>query len=322
MTVPRQNLLRLLKTDIAYVLSFVPIIKNGFGAAKQAYQRVLWHPIFVKKYCIKYRLNDKPKLKMHFVFKDSRLQNRDNIQPKLFKQRNTDAEKLRNQYLDGGGWQQIDGWLYLKALRLTDFLDKCQEFANITGNIGEIGLYFGKYFIFLYLICRNNENIIGVDLFEFSEWEKTFYQNFKNWRYSEKEPIIIKRNSLQIDSKELLEKSNGPYRMFSVDGGHSTEVALHDLRLANEVLVDGGIIMLDDYFDPKFPGVSEAVCRFFLLHPEEVRVAPFLITGNKLFFATKNYADLYRKAIDDAIDRAREEVWDSEIFGSKVITIL
>lgn len=256
------------------------------------------------------------------MFKEFRLQNENNLQPELFKQRHIEAEKLRNQYLDDGGWQKVDGWLYLKALRLTDFLDKCQAFANIHGNIGEIGLYFGKYFIFLYLICRNNENIVGVDLFESSEWEKKFYKNFKNWRYLKKEPIIIKRNSLQIDTKELLEKANGPYRMFSVDGGHSTEVALHDLRLANEVLVDGGIIMLDDYFDPKFPGVSEAVCRFFLLHSGQARVAPFLITGNKLFLATTNYAELYRKAIDDAIDRASEEVWDAELFGSKVITIL
>ena len=137
-----------------------------------------------------------------------------------------------------------------------------------------------------------------------------------------KKPIIIKRDSLQVETKELIEKANGPYRMFSVDGGHSTDVALHDLRLANEVLVDGGIIMLDDYFDPKFPGVSEAVCRFFLLHSGEVRVAHLFITGNKLFLETTNYAQLYRKAIDDAIDRAREEVWDAEVFGSKVITIL
>ena len=250
------------------------------------------------------------------------MQSKDSIHPELFKHRNKDAEKLRNKYLDGGGWQKIDGWLYLKALRLTDFLDKCQDIAEIKGNIGEIVLYFGNYFIFLYLITRNNENIVGIDLFEFSEWEKNFYRNITNWHYLEKEPIIIKRNSLQVETKELIEKANGPYRMFSVDGGHSTDVALHDLRLANEVLVDGGIIMLDDYFDPKFPGVSEAVCRFFLLHSGEVRVAPFLITGNKLFLATTNYAQLYRKAIDDAIDRAREEVWDAEVFGSKVITIL
>ena len=59
------------------------------------------------------------------------MQSKDSIHPELFKQRNKDAEKLRNKYLDGGGWQKIDGWLYLKALRLTGFLDKCQYIAGI-----------------------------------------------------------------------------------------------------------------------------------------------------------------------------------------------
>ena len=76
--------------------------------------------------------------KMHFAFKGARVQSKDSIHPELFKHRNKDAEKLRNKYLDGGGWQKIDGWLYLKALRLTDFLAKCQDIAEIKGNIGEI----------------------------------------------------------------------------------------------------------------------------------------------------------------------------------------
>ena len=41
------------------------------------------------------------------------------------------------------------------------------------------------------------------------------------------------------------------------------EVALHDLRLAHSVKAEGGVVMVDDYFDPKFLGVSEAVNRFF-----------------------------------------------------------
>jgi len=37
----------------------------------------------------------------------------------------SDALTLWQDYLDGGGWEAIDGWLYLKALRLTDFNDQC-----------------------------------------------------------------------------------------------------------------------------------------------------------------------------------------------------
>jgi hypothetical protein len=240
----------------------------------------------------------------------------------LSQMRWSDAQALRHDYLDGGGWETIDGWLYLKALRLTDFIDQCQDALNINGNIGEIGIYFGKYFILLYLSARREEKVIGVDLFAIPKWEKEFYSGMLRWKHGGTEPLIVKRNSLEVAAEHLLEWAGGPYRLFSVDGGHSLEVALHDLRLANAVMVEGGVIMVDDYFDPKFPGVSEAVNRFFLLYGNEVRVEPFLITGGKLFLATKEYGKLYREAIYAAIDKNLEEIWDAELFGSKVTTIL
>jgi len=231
-------------------------------------------------------------------------------------------EALRQAYIDDGGWEKIDGWLYLKALRLTDFIDKCQDHMGVFGNIGEIGIYFGKYFIFLNLINRVNEKIVGIDLFENNEWAEKFQENLLSWRSDGEQAKVIRRNSLDVTSKELLEWSGGPYRLFSIDGGHSTEVALNDLGLAHEVLADGGVVMVDDYFDPKFPGVSEAVNRFYLLSKKSRKTVPFLITGNKLFLSTIGHSELYLKAIRAAVDEEEAEVWDAEMFGHKVIVIL
>ena len=38
--------------------------------------------------------------------------------------RSARGEALRQAYIDDGGWEKVDGWLYLKALRLTDYIDK------------------------------------------------------------------------------------------------------------------------------------------------------------------------------------------------------
>ncbi|PPR58926.1 MAG: hypothetical protein CFH10_01949 [Alphaproteobacteria bacterium MarineAlpha4_Bin2] len=236
--------------------------------------------------------------------------------------RSANRETLRKAYIDDGGWEKVEGWLYLKALRLTDFIDKCHDNLGIKGNIGEIGLYFGKYFLFLCLINRLNERVVGVDLFENTEWEERFHKNLSAWRSDGEQPMIVRRNSLELTPKELLEWGGGPYRLFSVDGGHSVEVALNDLELAHEVLVDGGVVMVDDYFDPKFPGVSEAVNRLYLMPSEPPKTEPFLITGNKLFLSTRGYGELYRNAIRKAVDEEEVEVWDAEMFGHKVITIL
>ena len=56
-----------------------------------------------------------------------------------------------------------------------------------------------------------------------------------------------------------------------IDGGHSAAEAYADLRLCSEVAAPGGLIALDDYFNPAFPGVGEAAVRFSLDHPGTLR---------------------------------------------------
>jgi Methyltransferase domain len=49
------------------------------------------------------------------------------------------------------------------------------------------------------------------------------------------------------------------YGTIVVDGDHSPEGVARDLLWAESVVADRGIIVLDDYGDPKWPGVQEAV---------------------------------------------------------------
>ena len=45
--------------------------------------------------------------------------------------RSARGEALRQAYIDDGGWEKVDGWLYLKALRLTDYIDKLQDYFGV-----------------------------------------------------------------------------------------------------------------------------------------------------------------------------------------------
>ena len=58
------------------------------------------------------------------------------------------GEVLRQSYIDDGGWEKVDSWLYLKVLRLTGYIDKLQDHFGVFENICEISLYFGRYFVF------------------------------------------------------------------------------------------------------------------------------------------------------------------------------
>jgi hypothetical protein len=49
-----------------------------------------------------------------------------------------------------------------------------------------------------------------------------------------------------------------------VDGGHTAAETYADLELCSRILLPGGVLALDDYFNPAFPGVCEGAIKFWL----------------------------------------------------------
>jgi hypothetical protein len=67
-----------------------------------------------------------------------------------------------------------------------------------------------------------------------------------------------------------------------VDGGHSARETYHDLDLCHRILVPGGLLAVDDYFNPAFPGVCEGAIGFQREH--EDALTPIAIGFNKVLF--------------------------------------
>ncbi|MET4661910.1 hypothetical protein ABID80_005661 [Streptomyces sp. PvP037] len=53
--------------------------------------------------------------------------------------------------------------------------------------------------------------------------------------------------------------SDRRYGVIVVDGDHSAEGVAKDLEWAEEIAAPGGIVVLDDFGDPKWPGIEEAL---------------------------------------------------------------
>ncbi|MET7292078.1 class I SAM-dependent methyltransferase [Streptomyces griseoloalbus] len=53
--------------------------------------------------------------------------------------------------------------------------------------------------------------------------------------------------------------SDRRYGVIVVDGDHSAEGVAKDLQWAEEIAAPGGIVVLDDFGDPKWPGIKEAL---------------------------------------------------------------
>ena len=72
------------------------------------------------------------------------------------------------------------------------------------------------------------------------------------------------------------------YSFCHIDGGHSPEETYGDLLLCSTVGLPGAIIVLDDYFNPSYPGVSEGAIRFMMEHRTEL--TPLAVGFNKVVF--------------------------------------
>lgn len=61
--------------------------------------------------------------------------------------------------------------------------------------------------------------------------------------------VLHRGDSTALDSEKLRELAGADIRLFSVDGGHTEAIDFSDMRLAEQTLTDGGIVIADDVFN-------------------------------------------------------------------------
>jgi len=176
-----------------------------------------------------------------------------------------------------------------------------QQKSNIDGNIVEIGVHHGKSFILLSILSNpESEKCVAIDLFEDLQSEnidqsgsgnrQIFMGNLRRFSPNYRNLETITGNTLKIGADTILQKAGGPVRFFSVDGGHTPETTYNDMQLAYRSICEYGVIVVDDYFNEMWPGVSEGVNSFC----SDFTVYPFAIGGNKIFFTkSEKYAAIY-----------------------------
>jgi len=201
------------------------------------------------------------------------------------------------------GLRHVEGWLTPLSARVLSHLLDDQVRMGVRGAVGEIGVHHGKLFLVAYLATCKDEHAFAIDVFGQQELNidhsgkgdrARFLANIEHYAGSTEGLVVIAENSLTIKPEQLLGET-GPARFISVDGGHTEECAFSDLRLAESCLADGGIILLDDYFNQNWPDVSVGAARHFL--SADAKTKPFLITSNKVYFAEERYHGVYQTAV-------------------------
>jgi hypothetical protein len=207
------------------------------------------------------------------------------------------------------GHQLVKGWLQPGATKAIELLSQEQRSASLSGAVAEIGVHHGKLFILLYLLSSENEPAVAIDLFSHQHLNvegsgagdmERFMRNLR--RHADTSRLVLHEgDSTQLTAGHLLELGSGPFRLFSIDGGHTAEITAHDLATAEGALAEGGIIILDDCFNEEWPGVSDGVHRHF---SEPRSIVPFGIGANKTFFCQRAFAARYTAVLQKMDRRA------------------
>ena len=160
--------------------------------------------------------------------------------------------------------------------------------AGVSGDTLEIGVYYGLSSIAIATLRGPGRRMYAVDLFE-ELGPNEAYGSGKNYREKFEEHMrdffgpLDFLTPIPAASGRLKSADFSPQFSFChVDGGHSPEETFADLKFASDILMPGGLLALDDYFNPQHPGVCEGALDFRRRHGGVLR--PIAIGYNKVLF--------------------------------------
>lgn len=225
------------------------------------------------------------------------------------------------------GHRAVQGWLHPEVLDVLAVLDAEQGASDVGGAVAEIGVHHGRLFIGLDLLKRTGESSVAIDLFDdqslnIDDSGKGDFAKFQAniGRWSQTSGVVIHGgDSTQLDGQQVIELAGQSVRLFSVDGGHTQEIVLADMRTAEQSLAVGGIVIADDVFNAEWPGVVVGTLDYM---NSGGKLVPFALGFNKVFFAAPAHADVYRAVLEESFGgRTRICVKSSVMSGHEVLVL-
>lgn len=184
-------------------------------------------------------------------------------------------------------FESIEGWFSFDAAILFLAYNQLLARHGTTGDVLEIGVHHGLSSIGVAALRGAGRQFTAIDVFEELRDRNVsqsgdgkrdiFEQNMRGF-HPGAETRVWTRVSSEIDPAEL----GQTFTFCHIDGGHSRAETLADLSLCAQVSAEGGLIALDDYFNPEFPGVSEGAVEF-LIRNEGV-LFPIAVGFGKVLF--------------------------------------
>ena len=216
----------------------------------------------------------------------------------------------------------LPGWFNEESVLAWDCLLGFQAATGRRGHFLEIGVYHGKSAGLAWLHARPGEEIVLVDPYRLGEVRPAL----EAVRAEGVHTYALTSDRLPMAE---LDRVRGACRWLHVDGEHTGSACAHDLGVADSLLHDGGVIVVDDFMAANYPQVTAATFAYLHSHPHRLRL--FLCGFHKGYLArprtVRPYLEYLRDRLQDDLGErgfgARITLWkttspdDMNCFGMR-----
>jgi methyltransferase family protein len=162
-------------------------------------------------------------------------------------------------------FSSLPGWFMEESAAIWDCLFEFQIRQQIHGHALEIGVYRGKSAALICLHMAQQEKLLLVDPQGLESVKATLLP------VKPENVICYSCISRRLPMTDLL-ALYGRCRWIHIDGEHSASTCSHDLGLADLLLSDQGVLVVDDFMSPRHPQVTASVFNYMHSHPFSFRI--------------------------------------------------
>ncbi|MGW2939103.1 class I SAM-dependent methyltransferase [Streptomyces sp. NPDC001156] len=224
-------------------------------------------------------------------------------------------------------FEDVPGWFPVLDQMLFDWLLARQESAGMRGDLLEVGVYMGKSAIFLGSHLRDGERYTVCDLFEGAAPDaanraestksysalnrRAFEENYLSF-HDELPRVLEGPSSLVPDEVEPRS-----CRFVHIDASHLYKHVYADIGAAHDLLLPGGVVVLDDFRSEHTPGVSVAAWEAVLNRG----LRPICLSTQKLYGTWGDPGQVQKELL--AMARSRDDCLLSvqEAAGHRIIRL-
>ena len=189
-------------------------------------------------------------------------------------------------YFDAFG--RIEGWFSPDAALMFMAYNELIAEQGIAGDVLEIGVHRGLSAVALAAMRREGATFVAIDLFDQLQDQNVSASGRGSRAHFERNMTAFFGDIGFVQCIAAASSAIGATNLGSrfsfchVDGGHTAKETYDDLELCSRILLPGGLLALDDYFNPAFPGVCEGAIKFWLAHDQVL--TPIAAGFNKVLF--------------------------------------